>query len=68
MRRHPMRNFQIAKTEWGYYHRLCREQFPGLTVEEMLDRLSPDELLRWMAWDEMNDKAHKKAAEDAHRR
>lgn len=63
-----MRNFQIAKTEWGYYHRLCREQFPGLTVEEMLDRLSPDELLRWMAWDAMNDKARKKAAEDAHRR
>ena len=68
MRRHLMRNFQIAQTEWGYYHRLAREQFKGATVDEMLERLSPDELLRWMAWDEMNDKAREKRERDAEAR
>ena len=52
---------KIKHSEWGYYHRLAREQFPGCTVDEMLERLSVDELLRWMAWEEMNDKAQKDA-------
>jgi hypothetical protein len=58
---------KIQTTEWGFYHRLCREQFPSSTVDEMLDRLSTDELLGWMAWQEEQDKADKAAREVASR-
>jgi hypothetical protein len=69
MRRFPKARTRIQTTEWGFYHRLCREQFPGLTVSEMLERLSTDELLGWMAWTEINDKeAQKEAAQRNSRR
>ena len=52
---------RMKQTEWGFYHRLAREQFPGSTVAEMLERISSAELVDWMAWTEQNDKAQKDA-------
>lgn len=57
----------MRKTERGFYFRLCREQFKGLTVREMLSRLESDEITEWMAWTELNDEAAEKRAKDTKR-
>ena len=63
----PKAKARMKDSERGFYHRLCREQFPGLTVAEMLARLSSVELLDWMAWTEMQDKhAKDEAARNKH--
>ena len=63
IRRFPKAKTRIQTTERGFYHRLCRDQFPGSTVDEMLERLSVEELLDWMAWTEEQDKREAKERE-----
>lgn len=68
MIRLPKAKANLKTSERGFAFRLCREQFPGLTVAEMLERLSSAELVEWMAFTKMRDEAQKKAEEEAERR
>jgi hypothetical protein len=62
MTRFPKARNNLKTTERGFLFRLCREQFPGHTVAEMLEHISSSEIVEWMAWTEVNDKAQKDAA------
>ena len=49
------------KTERLWHFRICDEHFPGLSVDEMLARLSALELTDWITYYQMKDKAQKDA-------
>ena len=49
------------RTERLWHFRLCDEHFPGLSVDEMLARLSALELTDWITYYQMKDKAQKDA-------
>lgn len=55
----------LKQSERGVYFRLCYEHFPGLTVAEMLARLSSTELTDWFTYISMRDEAQAKADRDA---
>lgn len=56
------------KTERLWHFQMCHEQFPGLTVDEMLERLSSVEVLDWITYLSMKREAEKKARDEASRR